>query len=287
MEHQPGFEALRGRNVHTAWQLSQMIQQGFRLATYDENQHYLPDAPTLEARWGTLHRRAVQADGTIALHQLNAFKTLKLGLRLKAADAPNSIQISAWCQKSQRGHLTLTSRTLLLDLETKDHAYSWFEKYPAMQKARGMTTIWADLVASKSKTVDVSKDLPPLDAAEVLKDLEVPEQVVNFGDRKKAEPGVFYLQQVQRARIQSRVDLLDERRLSEGLRAMLARAAWAQLKHDPIEAPLKDWIQDTVDAYKDSGTVTKHLVYYSVTKNSKALPEKLRPIGAERALSLR
>lgn len=116
------------------------------------------------------------------------------GSALAKAGAPQWMRVALWNLRAADSHNRDTARDALL--KQPGAARAWFEKYPLAQR-RG-----AELYGKLREFAagDAGAQLPPLDGmAHLMRFLDVPAQLAEFGDRLRAERGVVYRHQVVRA----------------------------------------------------------------------------------------
>ncbi len=133
----------------------------------------------------------------IAIYRPRAFHNMKVGATLARLGAPQWVRVAVWNLQSVDGH-TIASAEARLLLERPGEVLAWFREHPSA--ATGKATV----VLQRLERLGVARAsaahlLPPLDRHEVLRHLEPPGALEDFGDRVRAEPGTVYTHQVARA----------------------------------------------------------------------------------------
>ncbi|MEM7391824.1 MAG: hypothetical protein AAF492_05700, partial [Verrucomicrobiota bacterium] len=112
---------------------------------------------------------------TISLYQLNAFETLRIGHRLKAAKAPEWIRLAFWMKHNNRGHLGSTIDTMLYDETIEDELYTWMKRHPEQVTEDKDQKLLKHLTKKNAKQLDKIDVLPPLKPEEVFNALVAPD----------------------------------------------------------------------------------------------------------------
>lgn len=153
------------------------------------------------------------------------------GDALRNHDAPQWIRAATWSAVHGDSHTFQSARKTLLSSASRVHG--WLRKYPAAERL-GLEGLLEQI--REAPPVDPGDALPPLDPEGVLLPLlNAPREVVTFGDRLRAEPGIVYTHQVERgiAGVVARA-LFDEPWRSQMLR--LARHPHPIVAHAALRA---------------------------------------------------
>lgn len=119
------------------------------------------------------------------------------GPRLAAMDSPRWIRATCWNSENPDSHsLESAEKTLLL---RSPLVLDWLDKNPKALRGK-LQKLRAGLEKqARGKREDSARYLPALDPAAVLRHLDAPARVVEFGERPRAQPRRVYLHQVERA----------------------------------------------------------------------------------------
>ena len=119
------------------------------------------------------------------------------GPQLAKLDAPQLLRVAAWNLGAFDSHNTDTAQNALQQRGAATLA--WLDAHPAAQRGKA-AAIRLDLEKAGTVAAETVKYLPPLDPMQVLVPLlDAPAALVDFGERKTAEPRVRYVHQVLRA----------------------------------------------------------------------------------------
>lgn len=119
------------------------------------------------------------------------------GRALADADAPCWIRDAVWALNTPDSHTFDGAAGRML----QDHpavALAWIEAHPEV-RGPNVDVVLDLLRAAGPPEADVSRYLPPLQAAEVLRYLQAPPELQRFGDAIRAAPDRVYREQVLRA----------------------------------------------------------------------------------------
>jgi hypothetical protein len=189
------------------------------------------DARDLEGKWA-LYQKLVHSDAKnaeavipylarrkdfdflemIALHEPLHGGGIDASRALAKADAPAWLRVAAWQRQMQTDYAEVETSELLTK-HNPAKALAWLEKYgDEAMIAEGETLnprfpLLVNPLAKerellqkrKLKPAGLGKALPPLQPAEVFRHLDAPMDLVDFGDRRRAEPDQVYVHQVLRA----------------------------------------------------------------------------------------
>jgi hypothetical protein len=185
----------------------------------------------------------------IAITDPRSFGMLGIGEALSRAEAPESIRVDAWTLQAARDSHTQESAKGTFLLRRPSKTLAWLKEFP--QSGTAMESLRRELEAMNLEPAESHDALPPLRAEVVFALLDAPEELADFGDRKRVELGKVYVHQVLRtidafvaSRIRDEVFLAQLRKLTRHKdlevrrRALLAHAHF-ESKHIPHEEFLR------------------------------------------------
>jgi hypothetical protein len=136
--------------------------------------------------WQVLTWIALTTDDLFPLHALHEAKH------------PNWVAVAVWNMNARDSHVSLDGPAILK--EQPALMRSWFALHP--EAVVGAVAPFAKDLAAQGTTRDdagAAALAPPVSSAALLADLSPPPTVLAFGDRRRAEPDVRYVHQVERA----------------------------------------------------------------------------------------
>ncbi len=154
-------------------------------------------APYLAPSWVAYlaDQREFELLEMLAAYRVDGMASWRIGDVLAEAQAPQWIRCAWWGLHNKRGHGGSPAQALLLRTRP-GVVLGWFERYPEAAAAAPGVNAW---LKKNTTSEDPGNALPPRRAEDLLAAMQPTKPLQEFGDRLRAEPGVIYVHQVERA----------------------------------------------------------------------------------------